>query len=526
MKKALFRNIIYGLLLLLVVVAEVLTVLAVKKLNMLPDAYMAVFIGVLALFALIIGLMLFVKGKKPGKVRRVIACVLAVLITCGCFVLRTVALDVIDTLHLSSQDTLDITTREIYVLSNDPAVDLADARDYTFGYIKDYDVDCTTQVLNEIQSQVGKEVTTAGYTDITAMAEAFLNHKVDAMIMNGGVIEILEEIGGFDNISSQIKILAQIRVMETNNASVAIPEQNTDKETDRPENDDRQEAAKTEPAEELKDYSDLKPFAVYISGSDSRNKKLVTNSRSDVNILAVVNPMTKQVLLINTPRDYYIPNWAGGGALDKLTHCGVYGINCSIKTLENLYGVDISHYAKINFTGFEKLIDALGGVTVHSDYEFMAFGSTPIKKGENQLNGEQALDFARERKRVPYGDIDRGRNQMKVIAAVIEKATSGTTIINNYTDIMDSLEGMFEMDIPVELIGELMKMQLSEMPRWNVVSYSTTGAGTDAYCYSAPGVVLSVVYPNYDTVDNASRMINMVLDGEILTEEVVSGIIN
>ena len=522
MKRNQIWNMVYACVLLITVVAEVLAVLAVKRLNMLPDSYMAVFIGVLALFALGIGLLLFLNGKRSGKGRRIAACVLAVVVICGCVALRTVALDIIETLQLTSSDTLEITTREIYVLPDDPAQDLADARDYTFGYVKDYDADCTAQVLRELQVQTGREVVTAGYTDILTMAEAFLENRVDAMIINGGIISILEDIEEFENFSEHARVLAQIRVFETNEASAAIPEQNENE----PVTAETEYVAEkeTEPEEEKIDFSELKPFAVYVSGSDSRDTEIVKNSRSDVNILAIVNPLTKQVLLVNTPRDYYIPNWAGGYQLDKLTHCGVYGTKCSMKTLGHLYGVDVEHFVRINFTGFKKMIDALGGITVYSDYEFMAIGRTPIQVGENTLDGQKALDFARERKRVPGGDTDRGRHQMKVITAVIEKATSGTTIINNYSEIMESVEGMFEMNVPAELISALMKMQLSEMARWNVVSFSATGYGDKAECYSAPGTELSVMKPNYSSVNKASRLIDMVFAGELLTEEVMSSI--
>ena len=522
MDKKTFWNLIYGLILLVTVTAEILAILAVKRLNMLPDGYMAVFIGVLALFALGIGLLLFLKGKKSGKGRRIAACVLAVVVICGCVALRTVALDIVETLQLTSQDTLEITTREVYVLSDDPALELADAHNYTFGYIKEYDVDCTAQVLNEIQMQTGAEVITAGYTDIYAMAKAFLEGRLDAMILNGGIISILEDLEEFEEFSDHARVLAQIRVFETNEASAAIPEQN-EKEPVAAETEAAAEK-ETEPKEEEINFSELKPFAVYVSGSDSRDTEIVKNSRSDVNILAIVNPLTKQVLLINTPRDYYIPNWAGGYQLDKLTHCGVYGTKCSMKTLGHLYGVDVEYFVRINFTGFKKMIDALGGVTVYSDYEFMAIERTQIQVGENTLDGQGALDFARERKRVPGGDADRGRHQMKVITAVIEKATSGTTIINNYSEIMESVEGMFEMNVPTELISVLMKMQLSDMARWNIVSFSATGYGDKGECYSAPGMELSVMKPNYSSVNKASRLIDMVFAGELLTEEVINSI--
>ena len=234
--------------------------------------------------------------------------------------------------------------------------------------------------------------------------------------------------------------------------------------------------------------------------------------------------MTKQILLINTPRDYYVQNTAGGGARDKLTHCGIYGTSCSMKTLGKLYDINIEYYVRINFTGFKKLIDALGGVTVYSDYAFTAITRTPIQKGENHLDGQQALDFARERYTLKGGDNERGKHQMQVITAVIQKATSGTTIISNYSDIMASVEGMFSMNVPTELISNLMKMQLSDMAQWNIISYSATGTGASEVCYSMPGMKLSVIKPSQSSVSKASRLIDMVYAGEILTEEVINSI--
>jgi len=512
-------NIVYGVVLLLVLTVEVLCVFAVKRLNMLPDAYMAAFIGVLALFAAGIGLLLFLKGKKDGKGRKIAAFILAVVVICGCVALRTVALDIIETLQLTSQDTLEITTREVYVRPSDPAQTLWDARNYTFGYIKNYDENCTAQVLSEIQSKTKQDVATAGYHNIMDMIVAFTEKRIDAMILNAGIIEILADFEEYADFSAQSRMLAQIRVFETNSASAAIPSQ----EAAAAETPEAVIVEVTEPTEPV-DYSELKPFVVYFSGSDSHDTEIVQNGRADVNILAAVNPFTKQVLLINTPRDSYVQNWGGGYAYDKLTHCGIYGIKSSMNSLGHLYDENVELYVRINFTGFKKMIDAIGGITVESDYEFMAIGRTPIVKGENTLDGQQALDFARERVRVPGGDNDRGRHQMKVITAAIEKATSGTTIINNYSEIMDSVEGMFLMNIPQEMVSALMKMQLSDMAQWNVVSYAIScGYGMEE-CYSMPGVEMSVLKPSYHSINKAARLIDMVMAGELLTEEVINSI--
>lgn len=256
-------------------------------------------------------------------------------------------------------------------------------------------------------------------------------------------------------------------------------------------------------------------FAVYLSGSDTRGS--TTKSRSDVNIIAAVNPRERQLLLVNTPRDFYVANPAGKGAMDKLAHCGLYGTDNSRKALSKLYDVPIAYAAQINFKGFETLIDALGGVRVVSD---VAFTTTDtgyyIKQGENQLNGAQALAFARERSHLPGGDEARGKNQMRLIAALIAQA-SPSNLMSNYREILSSLEGMFATDMPLSTITKLVTTQLSDLNDWQVFSYSVTGTGGTDYNYSS-GTNAYVMYPDQTTVSHASDLLNRVLDEQPLTQ--------
>lgn len=521
MRKNILWNLIYIGLFLLVLISEGMAVAALIRLNMLPDAYLTAFVCLLVLFALGIGLCLLIKGKKSGKTRRIAACVLAVLVICGCTVITTVAKDVLDTLNATSEDPEAAAVRAVYVLKDNSVRDLEETAGFTYGYVKQFDESCSLQVVEEVNRKTGVKVSTAGYNNAFLMARALLEGRIDAMILSGGYISMLEEAEGFEAFSDSIRVLAIVQVEETEEI---IPEKPQEEEIiELPTEPGEEPEILEEPADV--DYTALKPFLVYVSGSDSYNNEIIANSRSDVNILAVVNPLTKQILLVNTPRDYYVENTAGGGALDKLTHCGLYGTNCSMKTLGRLYDENIDYYVRINFSGFKKLIDAMGGITVYSDYAFTAITRTPIQEGENHLNGQQALDFARERYTLKGGDNERGRHQMQVITAVIEKATNGTTILSNYSDIMASVEGMFSMNVPVETISNLMKMQLKEMAKWNVVSYSVTGTNAKAECYSLPDMELSVIEPNRYSVSKAIRLVDMVRDGEILTEEVVNSII-
>ena len=525
MKRNVLWNIALVLAFLLMLAGEAYAVAAVIRLDMLPAAYLAGLIGVLAVFSLLVGLMLFAKRKKPGKGRRIIACVLAVIMLCGCAAIATVATDVMKMLKATTSALLEIPTREIYIRADNTARNLKDTAGFTYGYLKNFDESCTNQALDVICQKTGTRVHTAGFTDIATMIHALLENRIDAIILNGGIVSLLEDTEEFTDFSARISMLDQIRVEEAEDAeTIILPPEGEDIAESTIQETESTEPEASGPDQETVDYSALEPFIVYVSGSDSYNTKIVKSGRSDVNILAVVNPMTKQILLINTPRDYYVPNTAGNGAFDKLTHCGIYGTKCSMNTLENLYGEDISYFVRINFTGFKKLIDALGGVTVYSDYAFTAITRTYIQEGENHLDGQQALDFARERATLKGGDSERGRHQMQVITAVIEKATSGTTILTNYADILDSVEGMFQMNIPTEMVSKLIKMQLSDMARWNVVSFSVKGTVAAEECYSMPGMRLSVMKPNQASVSKASRLIDMVLDGELLTEEVMSSI--
>ena len=513
------RNIVWNILFCLLIGADLLAVRALIRLDMLPLGYLAALIVLFAAVTFGVGLLLYRRGKGSGKPRKAIACVLALVMICCCMLISTVANDVQKALAATSRFGLDIMTREIFVRADNSVEKLEDTAGYTFGYIKNYDESCTQQVLEQITRETNGDYATAGYTSIFRMVNALMNDKIDAMILNGGFAEILEETKEFFDFSQRTRILYQVPV-DGPEMELMIEDVMPDAQ---PEAVPEVTAAVTEPTQQSVDYTKLEPFIVYVSGSDSHST-ILTSGRSDVNILAAVNPMTKQILLINTPRDYYVPNTAGGGERDKLTHCGLYGVKCSMNTLANLYSQEIDYYVQLNFTGFKKLIDALGGVTVYSDYAFTAIQRTDIKEGENHLTGQQALDFARERKTLPDGDNERGRHQMQVIEAVIKKATDGTTIISNYSDIMASIEGMFTMNIPAEMIGSLSKMQLSDMARWNVVTYSASGTNSFEECYSLREMELAVIIPSTSSVSKAVRLIDMVYAGELLTEEVVNSI--
>ena len=474
--------------------AEAFAVTVILQLNMLPEKYFAIMLAVLVVLTVYTALLLFWNGKKKVKIfLRIVACIMVLVMLLGCVLVSKIAWDAHNFMdNVTGGDDLP-STRNSYVLvrNEDAAQSLKDTKGYRYGAVENYDVEHTEQMLGVIQQETGEAVALTEYKQAALMVDALYNKQADALIMNGASISLLIEQPAYEDFLDRARILYTLPYEDT-----------TQKEENKP-NNEKVEAGS--------------PFVVYISGSDTRSQKLYV-SRSDVNILAVVHPQTKQVLLLNTPRDYYVPNPAGKGALDKLTHCGNYGVDCSVKALEDLYNVDITHSCQINFSGFEKMIDAIGGITIYSETSFYTVEGY-IQKGENHLNGVRALSFARERYNLSGGDNARGKNQMKVIKAVIDKMTSSTTLISKYAEILKSLEGMFATSFQSEEISELVKMQLTDMAKWNVQSFAVTGTGGYGETYSAPGEELYIMHPNEATVEYASGLIQRVLKGETLTAE-------
>ena len=476
--------------------AEGAALVGVWKINLLPEDYFLILCGALLLLSVFTGgLMLPKRASRLSSGFGVFLSVILFVLSCGAAVL---VMDANDRIQGIAGHTGNDLTLAVYVHNDDPAQSIDDAADYRYAVVRGYETERTAEAVTAVENALGVAIDVQEYSSARELVEAFFSDRADALIINSAYVNLLEELDGYENFHQQVRILYEVR----SNAWSSLM-QNLQGGSD----------GKDDKASVTKD-----PFIIYVSGSDTRNKKLST-SRSDVNIMAVINPKTKQILLLNTPRDYYIPNPASGtGALDKLTHCGIYGIECSMQALSDLYGTQIDYYAQINFTGFETLIDAIGGITVHCDQAFTSNDGVHFSKGPIRLNGANALTFARERYHLTGGDNARGQNQMKVITAVIDQLTSGTTLLGNYAGIMESLEGMFATSMTSSEISGLVKMQLRDMAQWNIVSYAVTGSNGSEITYSMPGTKLYVMHPNQEMVAQASALIQKVFNGEVITE--------
>lgn len=249
-----------------------------------------------------------------------------------------------------------------------------------------------------------------------------------------------------------------------------------------------------------------KPFIVYFSGADGG---INGTARSDSNIVVVVNPQTHKILMVNTPRDYYVQLHGIGDIKDKLTHAGIYGVDTSLQTLEDLYGVDISYYLKFDFNSLVSLVDILGGVDVYSEYDFSA-GSYTFTKGTNNMDGQKALAFARERYSFEQGDRVRGQNQQRLIEAIIQKMATPKTLVN-YQQILQALNGKIQTNASAEMITGLINQQMNSLSKWQVESISVDGTGNMTQAYSTGSLQVYVMEPNQESVQNAKNAINQYL---------------
>ena len=493
--------------LVLMIVSVLLLVVQIGRLNMLPLKFFIPLVVVLVLIVAILAKFLLTQQgkylKKQSNGGQIAAIVLSLILTIAALAGSMVIGKIHATMAAVTKGLKITAIVDVYVDKDDPAKTLKDAKDYTWAITSDYDMENTQKALDKIQKQEGFKPKTVEYASVPEMVDALYNGDVDAFLVNNAYVSVISELEGHKNFLDKTRLLYEFSIESEPPKSAKPAPNKKDDKGDKDEKDEKDEKADT--------------LTMYLSGSDTRSNKVSSVSRSDVNIIASVNLETKEILLLNTPRDYYIPNPAYNGKLDKLTHCGLNGPQCSMDALSDLYDIDIDYYAQINFTGFETLIDALGGVTVESDTSFTTYGGTHIRKGSNDLNGKQALEFARERESLALGDIARGNHQMQVIKAALNKLTS-TALIKNYSSILDSLQGMFVTDMPQSKISELVKMQLDDMSTWNIHSYAVTGSGDSKKTASIPNAYAYVMLPDEDMIRHAKELLQMVEDGKTLTE--------
>lgn len=434
-------------------------------------------LGIIGFIFLTVILLLIIIGMFKLK-KKIIAYVFYILMTfvmfIGIYYLNTTK-SFIDSFDKSDKENFD--NYYVVVLKSSKYTKLSDLNSKKIG------------VCEKLESNVTKKINInyneENYTNCQLLKEALFQNRVDAMIINDVNEYLLSDTD--DDFEKKIRIIYKI----------SIP-----KKTKNVNKNDNVDVTNT-------------PFTFFISGIDTSGA-ISTVSRSDVNIVVTVNPKTYEVLLTTIPRDYYVRLHGTSGYKDKLTHAGIYGIDKSVSTVEDLLKINLNYYVRVNFDSVTKLVDELGGISIYSD---KALNFCNIKKGYNYLDGKCALRFARERHSYDSGDRHRGENQEEVIKAIINKVSSSSTILTKYSSILSNLQDSFETDVSSETIKKLINLQASNMPKWNVKTLNLNGYDSHNYTYSYnSGSMLYVMEPDVNTVNKASSVINGMLKGKTFSK--------
>ena len=465
------KNIAGKLITLIQLAVSVICIVLIWNSGLAPMKYLTPLVVVLLILFVITHALQYLKNKVSRYLGMIISLLMTIILAVGSVALMKTD----DVLKSIGGATYKTDNMVVVVKIDDKAENIMDAQNYRFGYQTVVDQKNTEKMVKDVTDVIGREMKVETYESLTDEANALLNGNIDAAIFNEGYMSMIDD--SVEGFSDKVKILYQYGI-------------------------------KTEIKEE-KQVSVDEPFNVFISGIDVAGP-ITTNSRSDVNIIMTVNPQTRKILLTTTPRDYYvtIPG-ISGEQRDKLTHAGIYGVDASMATLEQLYGIEISYYARVNFTSLETIVDALGGVDVNSEVEFEKNGYS-FQKGVNHMNGAQALTFSRERYSFAEGDNQRGKDQEAVLTAVIQKATS-PAILKSANEILASVSDCVETNMTQDEMAKFINMQLTEGGSWNIESQAAYGTGDTQACYSSGSQLLYVMWPDETVVSDVSKKIKEVM---------------
>jgi LCP family protein required for cell wall assembly len=455
---------------------SLLTLGIVLYLQILPTKYITAILIIYLISIIILGLIL--SNKKVGNKKKIIVNILCTLlmILFG-FILYYLNI----TMNFMSKiksDNYQMENYYIVVLKDSNYQQVSDLQGQTIGiYLNQTDTIeiALTRLDEKLQTN---NITQKEYSDILYLANNLLNSKIAAIFISDSYLTLISE--QIDNFEDNIRIIDTITVKIENKTST-------------------------------KDVDVTKePFNVYISGIDVAGS-ISSVSRSDVNMIMTVNPNTHQILLTSIPRDYYVRLHGTTGYKDKLTHSGLYGINMTIETVEDLLDIEINYYIRVNFTTLINVVDAIDGIDVYSDYTFTSMhGNYNFTKGLNHMNGDQALGFSRERYAFESGDRQRVKNQQAVLTGIINKISSSSTLLTKYTSILSTLSDSFETNMSSNRIYSLINMQLDQMPSWNIESISLNGTDSSNYTYSYSAGKLYVMEPDESTITSAVEKINQI----------------
>lgn len=475
MKKV--ANILITLIGIIFTIITIILIVLLRLIGIIPDNYFIIGTVIIGIITLVIDIFLIFRFKnKLFKILKYICIFIAIILisvySFGIYSLNK-TLNLFDNAFMLKEE---VTNYYIVVLESSIYEEVSDLYGKSLAYFMNTDSSVIDSLKLELTYQIEN--------DINVLKNKLLNNEVESILISDIIMNRYEEEDS--NFSENIRTLKTISITSTiEDITKRVSIKNT-------------------------------PFNILISGIDTYGD-INTTSRNDVNIIATINPNTNEILLTSIPRDYYVQLHGTTGYKDKLTHASYYGINTAVQTIEDILEIDINYYVKVNFTTVVDLVNKLGGIEVYAD-QTLYLNGCKIKKGMNTLDGRCALAFSRERKSYEDGDRHRGRNQQAVITAIFNKLASGTTIISEYNDIIDSLNGKFVTNMDLNEVSGLLKYELNDLSSYTIKSIQLDGYGSMGKTYSYPDQDLWIMIPYEETIKAAQDMINKVLNNESIKD--------
>lgn len=468
------------------VISSLYLLYQVIRLNVLPSKFLfPLTIGVVVLDAIFILLLIYFSKNVVSKIICIVLTLFICVASCmgGYYISKTQnVLSSITNVAKHAKNTVSVIVKESSSIKNKSQLN-----GVSVGGLR-LNEQGSKKALKELSNE-GIILNQTEYDSMTALLEAFYNGEVDSIIINESSRSQILDMEAYSNFDSNTRVVYQTSYKVKNNDS----------------------------ATSVSDITS-KPFNVLISGSDTRGG-FDENGRSDVIMIATVNPKTHTILLTSVPRDFYVTTACDAGdgcmqgALDKITHTGIHGTNTTKRTVEQLLGIEINYTFKVGFDTVTKLVDTLGGVDVYVEPGYAVHNEyINVKEGVNHLYGEEALEYARERYAYAEGDRQRTKNQQQVLMGIVKEATK-PSVITNYAAIMDTMANTFSTTMSNEEITDLIKYQLNNNPTWKMEQYMVDGTGDTLMCAEL-GDAASVMVPDQSTVKIAKDKINAVLAGK------------
>ena len=468
MKKSLIIKLVISLLFILL---SCCLYTKVNNMNVVPNKYLVLLILILVVLN-ILGILFLLKKGVIGKIISGIIYVIIFIVSIIGIRYSNITIKIFNKAFDNQREHI---VYDVIVLKDSGYTKIEDLSDKRVGYLL---ID-KIEYIHEINKSV---VVNTEPHDMYSIYEGLMNKNLDGIIMKDSYINLIEDM--YPDFSEKIEVLYAYTI-------------------DIPATKKREKVTK------------LKPVNIYISGLDNNSDVVEASGLSDVNMILTINPNNKTLLITSIPRDFFVELHGVEGEKDKLTHTGVYGIEMSKTTLEDLFDIKIDYTVKVGFVSVINVVNLIGGIDIESDTAFWSYHYKGwyVEEGMNHMDGAHALAYARERYAYPDGDYHRVRNQQQVFEAIFNKIITNKSMLYKYDTLLTELSNLYITDIPKEYVTLLIKSQISDMRSWKVIRQSVYGESFMTSCFTLPGWTVLAVEPNMDSVHEAKDKMEEVLNG-------------